>query len=60
MMRKAKRLVSWGVECVWLIEPEKECAVIVSQENPQMVWADRDLHIPGAEIRLPFADVLAP
>ena len=62
MIRKAQRYLDWGVKHVWLIEPEKQSALTLSEgmdakTQPALVWPGFDLQIDNG-LAVPLADLL--
>lgn len=39
---KAKRYVAWGSSCVWVVDPEKRTAWLISKQQTQPNWIPRD------------------
>lgn len=60
-LKKAKTYISWGSQCVWIIDPENRTAWSLSGEAPEPVWVPPDgaLRIADTAIDLPalFAEV---
>jgi Uma2 family endonuclease len=47
-LEKAKRYISWGSQCVWIIDPEKRTAWMLSQERTlEPLWIS-----PGGVLRI--------
>lgn len=38
VLEKARIYISWGSQCVWIIDPEQRTAWSVSQEAPEPAW----------------------
>jgi Uma2 family endonuclease len=63
MMKKANDYLEWGVENVWIINPEQESAVMVrsgQERHPILVWSGFDLGVEYGEVSLsiPLVDLL--
>jgi len=61
MIRKANRYLDWGVQNVWLIEPQKQFAVVLSEvdskRQPTLVWSGFDLQLDNG-LSVPLAELL--
>jgi Uma2 family endonuclease len=53
-LEKAKYYLSWGSECVWIIDPEQRTAWICSRESPEPVWIAPDEVLKFAETEIPL------
>lgn len=60
-LEKAKTYISWGSQCVWIIDPEQRTAWSLSREAPEPAWIAPDgaLRIGDTAIELTalFAEV---
>lgn len=58
---KSRKYISWGSQWVWIIDPEKRTAWMLSQHTPAPVWISPEgsLRAGDTEISLPelFAEV---
>lgn len=62
MMRKANDYLSWGVRNVWIIDPERQFAVLTDGQDTHWIWTGADLTIQlneAEKLSIPFADLLA-
>jgi Uma2 family endonuclease len=61
MIRKANRYLDWGVRNVWLIEPQKQFALVLSEgdskRQPILIWPGFDLQLANG-LSIPLADLL--
>jgi len=61
MIRKANRYLEWGVQNVWLIEPQKQFALVLaegdSKRQPTLVWPGFDMQLDNG-LSIPLADLL--
>lgn len=55
-LSKAKTYVSWGTNCVWIIDPEKRTAWNVSRQNGA-VWIPPDGALCVEEIEIKMSDL---
>lgn len=58
-LSKAKRYISWGSEYVWVIDPEKRTAWILSQGAPEAVWISPDGPLRAGDTEIPLPDLFA-
>jgi Uma2 family endonuclease len=60
-LKKAKIYLSWGSQCVWIVDPEKRTAWTVSPDAPEPTWISPEgtLSIAGTAVALSalFAEV---
>jgi Uma2 family endonuclease len=61
MIRKTQRYFDWGVKHVWLIEPEKQFALALSEsmaakQPPALVWPGFNLQLDNG-LSVPLADL---
>jgi len=58
MAAKAWRYHAWGVQHVWLIEPEENYAVVMERDRPGGFMLFQDGILEAGELRVSMADVL--
>ncbi len=53
-LEKAKQYISWGSQCVWIIDPEKRTAWTLSERTDEPAWVSPGgvLRVGGTELSL--------
>ena len=58
MMKKARRFLRWGVQHVWLIEPEQNFGFMASGDGMRGIFVSDDGTLEAADLTVSMADVL--
>jgi hypothetical protein len=58
MMRKARRFLRWGVQHVWLIEPEQNFGLMATEDGIRPMLVSDDGTLEAGAISVSMADVL--
>ncbi|MGH9608474.1 MAG: Uma2 family endonuclease [Bryobacteraceae bacterium] len=58
-LSKAKRYISWGSEYVWVIDPEKRTAWILSQDRPEPVWISPEGSLRAGDTEISLSSLFA-
>jgi Uma2 family endonuclease len=57
MIRKAKLYLEWGVQHVWLIDPEG-IALAMSADSNRAIWADENGQLEAGNLHVSMAEIL--
>lgn len=58
MMKKARRFLRWGVQHVWLIEPEQDFGFMATGDGVRGIFISEDGTLEAGDLTVSMADVL--
>jgi Uma2 family endonuclease len=58
-IEKGKHYLGWGIETVWIIDPQTRTAHIMTAEHPDGVHVLPDGNLLAAEIEIPLPELFA-